>query len=582
MFNKTLPFQKTKLLLLVAYCLPVILLFWFVTSFSVNMPVWDDWELVDLFDKISNGTVSFADFFAQHNEHRIFFPRIIFAILAFSSKWNIKLETCFSFLLALASFGMMYKIATLNFNPKNRGIHHLFNITICILTFSLFQYENWLWGFQIGWFLTNTCVITAVFILVVLKNWLPNVRISLASLCCLVASFSLAHGLLSWLAVIPSLYLVEGKSNQKKIRLLVWMILFTSCVVIYFIGYQKPSAHPNILFVLQNPLIATQYFLTLIGSSVSTKILPPIFSGLTVFSSLLFFSIFSIKNYQSEFTKKAGGWLSIGWFATLFAMVTTIGRAGFGVEQALALRYRTVLILLVISCLQMWKLWILNKSKISRENIYLLTSKWCIIVLIPIFIFESINNNIVEGKNIWKAHNAAKHCLEVINFIESESPNNCLQMFYPKPLHIVESSIALQNLGFRKFSKNIIFTTKTANAYGNIDLPSTQKQPLILGRKDTIKWVGWAILPEPRKQPFLVLLSYGNEQSFFAYGTIYLNRPDVAKAFNSNLYNTSGWEANVSLKSIPAGETVIKAWVYDQEGQQFIQLNGETKIKVVE
>ncbi|MFN6559636.1 MAG: hypothetical protein RMY28_007490 [Nostoc sp. ChiSLP01] len=584
MTTKYLTFQKTKIFLLIAYSLPIILTFWFVTSFSVNVPVWDDWELVSFFDKIHNGTVRFADFFAQHNEHRIFFPRIIFAILAFSSNWNIKVETCFSLLLTLANFAMMYKIASLSFNKKNRVLCHLFNITISILTFSLTQYENWLWGFQIAWFLINTCVITAVFILVVFKNWLPNLRISLASLCCLIASFSSAHGLLSWLALIPSLYLVEGKSNQKKIRLLVWMILFTSCVAIYSIGYQKPSHHPGILFILQNPLIATEYFMTIIGSSVSTNVLPPIVTGVPIFFSFLFFSVFCIKNYQSEFTNNAGSWLSIGWFATLFAIMTTIGRAGFGVEQALASRYRTVLILLVISCLQLWRLWILDRWQRSRKNTYIfsITSRSCIALLIAVFIFESINNNIVIGKNVWRAHNAAKHCLEVRDFLDSQSPNNCLQMFYPQPLRLIELSKTLQNLGFREFPKNIIFTTKTAKVYGNIDVPPTVEEPLILRQKDTIKWLGWGVLRERHEQPYIVLLSYGNNQSFFAYGLITLNRPDVAKALNSSLYGISGWEANVSLKSIPLGETVIKAWVYDQEGQQFIQLNGETKIKVVE
>ncbi|RCJ26743.1 hypothetical protein A6V25_19625 [Nostoc sp. ATCC 53789] len=575
-----MPFQKAQVFLGIAYSLPIILIFWFVTSFAVNMPVWDDWELVYLFDKIYSGTASFADFFAQHNEHRIFFPRIIFAILAFSSKWNIKLETYFSLLLALLNFAVLYKIAAYSSNKNNKLLFHLFNFTICIANFSLIQYENWLWGFQIAWFLINTCLILAVFILTVPKNWHPHFRLSLASLCCLIASFSSAHGLLSWLVLLPSVYLVEGITKHKKIRILVWVGLFTFCVAIYSIGYKKPSDNPSIFFILQEPLIAFKYFFSMIGFSLGKSIFTPIANGLIIFLIFLFFNIFCFKNYKSVFLTKAVPWLSLGWFAIFFALITTFGRAGFGVEQATSSRYITVSILLVISCLQLCQLWILYKWQDAGKNTHIF-SGFCLGFLICIFVFSS-TSCIVEGKNIWKAHNAAKHCLEVINFIDKESPNNCLQMFYPKPLRVIESSKNLQKLGFRSFSKNIIFTTKTAKIYGNIDVPSTVYQPLILHKKDTIKFLGWGILPERRKQPFLVLLSYGNNQSFFAYGTIFLNRTDVAKAFNSSLYDTSGWEANVSLSSIPLGETTIKAWVYDQEGQQFIQLNGEPKIKVLE
>lgn len=149
-------------------------------------------------------------------------------------------------------------------------------------------------------------------------------------------------------------------------------------------------------------------------------------------------------------------------------------------------------------------------------------------------------------------------------------------------MQIRKLSKTLETLEFRYFPRNIAFITKPEQAHGYIEIPTTKEQPFNLRKSDTLKLFGWAILPERREQPSLVLLSYGNNQSFFATGLVNSNRPDVATALNSSLYNTSGWEANVSLNSIPTGETVIKAWVYDRERQQFIQLIGEPKIKVIE
>ncbi|MFN6514484.1 MAG: hypothetical protein RMY29_008280 [Nostoc sp. CreGUA01] len=582
MFNNYLPLPKRKVLLVVAYSLPIILLLWFVISFSVNVPFGDDWDLVGLFGKISSGTANFGDFFAQHNEHRIFFPKIIFTILAFSSKWNIKLEIYFSLLLVLINFFMLYKIAAHSDNTNNNLLFHLFNFITCIINFSLTQYENWLWGFQIAWFLINTCLILAVFILTVPQKLHPNYKLLFASLCCLIASFSSAHGLVSWLVILPLVYLVEGRTKQKKIRMLVWVVLFAFCVAIYFIDYEKPPRHPSILFILQQPLIAYKYFFSLIGFSLGKYIWFPVVTGSIIFFSFLFFNILCLKNSQSVFFKKAAPWLSLGWFAILFALMTTVGRAGFGIEQATSSRYVSVSILLVISCLQLCRLWILCKWQ-NDKNIHTF-SGFCLGFVISILVFNS-TNSIAEGQNIFIQRNFGKSCLEVINYLDRSirnSPNNCLKLLYPKEFRLPRLSRVLEELEFRNFPKNIAFITKTKKDRGFIDGVTSIEQLSNLRRSDSLKIWGWAVLPEAQEQPIIVLLSYGKSRSFFAAGLVHLHRPDVAKVFNSSLYNKSGWEVNVSVKSIPAGENVIKAWVYDQKRQQFKQLNGELKIKVVE
>src|SRR5205823_6120927 len=54
-----------------------------------------------LFEKMQDGTLGVADFFAQHNEHRIFFPRLIFFALGRLTHWNIRTELWVVWLLAL-------------------------------------------------------------------------------------------------------------------------------------------------------------------------------------------------------------------------------------------------------------------------------------------------------------------------------------------------------------------------------------------------------------------------------------------------------------------------------------------------
>ena len=78
------------------------------------------------------------------------------------------------------------------------------------------------------------------------------------------------------------------------------------------------------------------------------------------------------------------------------------------------------------------------------------------------------------------------------------------------------------------------------------------------------------------------MFSYGTNRSFFANAVVDLDSPDVAKALNSSRYSKVRWAVNIPSKSLPLGETVIKAWVYDPSSQQVVKLSGEPKVKVVE
>src|SRR5438046_7390687 len=69
---------------------------------GVDFPVLDEWDgTAPLFEKMTDGTLGIADFFAQHNEHRIFFPRLIFFALGRLTHWNIRAELWVIWLLAL-------------------------------------------------------------------------------------------------------------------------------------------------------------------------------------------------------------------------------------------------------------------------------------------------------------------------------------------------------------------------------------------------------------------------------------------------------------------------------------------------
>ncbi len=489
----------------------------------------------------------------------------------------------------------MYKIAEISYNQDKLSFH-LLNILTCFLLFSLYQASSWLFGFQLAFFLINTCLLLAVFILSFPKNIAPNIRLFLSAGCCFIASFSSGHGLLTWLAVLPSVFAIEGSVKQKNFRSIFYIILFLLCYFFYSIDSQRTKSNLDILLFFKNLPTALDYFFTILGAGFSFRLIPNL-TGLWLFLIFLFFNFYSLRKSRSELFSYAAPWLSMGWFTILFALLVTLARSNLGVEQALASRYTTPSILLTISCLQTGRILMcyqsshLEQKYYRKLRFYALTS----IVLLILF-YNSVNLAVIVYARAWvEKVSPGKNCLEIIHYLNesfyrteestvSESHkkctrymdcpiNNCLETLIPNAtpsalVGIRNGAFILERIGFRDFPKQIQFTEPT-KIYGQIEQPMTTDKPVTLSRSSKIKVTGWATLPERSQTPELVLLSSDGDRSFFANATI-VNKSD----------NKVQWEAEISPQSLNREETAIKGWVYDREGKQFVKLNGEIKLRI--
>jgi len=561
---------KSRISLLTVYLIPPAIILWFINSFSVNAPLGDQWDLVSLFEKVLTRKASFEDFFAQHNEHRTFFPKIIFVVLALISNWNIRYELYFSVFLVFVTFFSLYKLSLLGVEKEPTISNHLTNILTCSLLFSIIQYENWLWGYQLLWFLINACLAVAV-LLIASSNNSPK-RLYLAAIPCFIASFSAAHGLLTWLAVIPSVASIKGSYRQRMIRITVWILLFIGTFTIYFIDYQKPSHHPDTLLFLKHPLGTLYYFFTLLGAPlVYHAIIPTIVKtvGAILFLIFLFLIFYFVKNKPKfNLDLEIVSWISIGLFAILFALITTLGRLGYG--ESMSSRYTTCSILLVVAVAHLWRL------SFSRNGF--------ITGIFIGFIFMNSVNRIPPTIALHQQRLAGETCLELLKFID-DLEHSCLEKsILPSPLtsQLRKLSGIVEEIGFRKFPKNISFTTKPTKSYGHLSSPPTEGTLITISRNGTLDIEGWASLPDSHEIPNIVLFSYGSNKSFFADALVNPDSPIVDKAPKSIQSNMVGWSADVSFKSLPLGETIIKAWVYEPTDKQFIKLDGELKVNVVE
>jgi hypothetical protein len=615
--------KKNSLLFL--YVIPVALLLWFVASFSVNVPVHDQWRLVNLFEKIAGGNVNFGDFWALHSNHRIVFPKIIISALAFSSQWNINYELILSLIFAIITFALIYKLSANQVRNGRDGLFHLTNILTGFWLFSLVQHENWLWGFQLAWFLVNLCVMMAIFVLSLDDNLLIfrfnkgidwrtaktqrtqreeeeeeeeenkkedkflglspiwfDARLFIAAICCEIASFSSAQGLLSWLALIPAVVAVKGKTLEIRKRLGLWIFLFVVTSALYSIDYH-PKREMSIISLLAKPLVVINYFFNLLGSPIVRL---PVFSsliGLGIFLIFLLLLFYFGKNNTAN--QEAAPWISLGLFSLLSAIFITVGRANFGANHAIeSSRYTTVSIFLLMAIFQLGLIFMIDKIK-EKMLISKLSYQFISGLLIGVILFNN-NQAIAQAKSALIYRKSGANCLELIHYLEGsffeKSPDSCLWVMTEKTELVREGAKILDRIGFRKIAKDIAFINHPTAVYGYLDDPQTADKSLSIKKSDKIRVAGWAIFPKQREQPNIVLLSYGNNQSFFANAYINLDSPDLAKVLNSNLYSQRRWNINFSANFLPVGETIITAWVYNPIDRQFVKLNGGAKVTVEE
>ncbi|MEG4007873.1 hypothetical protein QUA41_19505 [Microcoleus sp. Pol11C1] len=568
-----------KIILFTLYLIPVVLLIGFVANFSVNVPVDDEWRLASLFEKIAAGNVTFNDFWALHSNHRILFPKLIIAILAFVSQWNINYQLCLSIGLAAITFIAMYKLSSMQVKNVGDNLFHLANIFTCILLFSLVQHENWLWGFQIAWFLVNLCLVAAVYALISTHKLLPNLRISLAAVFCFIASFSLAQGLLSWVAAIPAVVALQGNAAQKRKRLIVWMLLFVATCAVYSIDYH-PSRKTSIISLLNKPLVVIDYFLSLLGSPIVRLSGISALVGGLIFATFLFFG-FHFGRKISEH-REALPWLSIGFFSVLSALFITAGRAEFGAIHAIeSSRYTTNSILLLIALVQLGQLFVrgnYQETKARLKSNYKFIYQVVAGLLIATIIVNS-QQAITQSRSALFYKQGAQDCLQLINYLEpsyffDNSPESCLRVLSKKTWLVREGAAIIDKIGWIKFAKNVEFISNTEKVYGYLDKPQTSEKSVTVKKNAAVKAAGWAVLPGNLKQPNIVLLSVGDKQSFLANAYVNLDSPDIAKSLKSELYNNARWAVDLSDNNLPIAQTEIKAWVYNPVDNQFVQLRG--------
>ena len=416
--------------------LPLFFVFFFVYKFGITIPYLDQWELVPLLEKMHNNTLTLTDLWIQHNEHRIIFPQILMLLLARLSNWNIFLELCTN--IVLATFTLLFLLSILR--STSEIVSPWLKIFISLMIFSMVQYENWSWGWQIQFFMSILGSIIAIW---AANKWQgKSSGLTIVTLAAVLSSYSFNTGLLTWPAVFVVL-LLQKKWKRKHIIILTLACIAT--VLLYYYKYTKPSYHPPILFFLDHPLIYARYVLTYLGCSLCWTYFPPFIMALIILA-LTLLAIFDIWRFDKQKLCNLAPWLALALYACLAACATGLGRAGFGWQQAACSRYTTISILLPLSTGVLLCHSIKLNLAMDKKN--LLKNRFFAVAIISIFLISYVSSyhngiKLLRGRSM--SINASAFCLAHPQIADEYF----LKRLYPNPDIIRPRIKTLSDLGIK-------------------------------------------------------------------------------------------------------------------------------------
>ena len=417
---------------------PAALPFLYVRAFGVNVVFADAWDMVLVFRKWSSGRLAFADLYAQHNEHRMFFPKGAELLLGMLTRYNNVAEMY----LIVSCFLVTAAVLLLAFR-REIGLPLIFFVPVALLIFSFRQYENMLFGFQINFAFTQTFGVLALYLLYAASS---NDTKRLAFVAALgsatVASFSTAQGLLVWPAGLLGLLLGPAATSRKKIFVGIWGLVGVAEWVAYFVDYETPQGHPPLVHALNHVGTAAEYFLTLLGSALFWHPEHALMGGLVI--GCLALGIF-FAMYWRGVLREHSFWISLFLYSLLILATITLGRSGmFGVWQAAISRYTSFSILAVASVYAVLAKMVLARGFGIGRAVLLLTIVGAILLSAGI----SYRNGIEVGRVQQASRERAAYILATY---ESQ-PDVRLTTLYPRPETVRRRAPLLERLGYNVFS----------------------------------------------------------------------------------------------------------------------------------
>lgn len=582
MVDKTKPLRLRSALPLFLAFLPPIFTGLAICIYAVDAPLWDEWLTGGYLNEFSQGTLSLRDLFAQQNEYRQFFPNLIFVALGWLSSWDVRVWMGASFVLAGLVSYFIYRLGNRSFEEaSSRPAWAWFIANLMI--FSPVQYENWLQGQQLVYFLPIACFTSSLFIASSDRLRLGT-RFLLCAVLSIVCSFSSVNGMLCWILLLPVLAWSSSRAElwRKKWWVVFWITCFAATTVFYFGGYRRPVQHDPFALLRKNPIEIVSYYLATLGRSLAPgrKFVAGCV-GLVLVLLFVWAWVRFVKAVRSSSPQARPllTWLMLGAYSVLTAGLLAIGRLEHDAWRALApSRYTTFTIFLPVALVYLVRLNIGNDSRqfrivSAKVSARVLSFAAVILVVVHLAIYVL---GIRQMSSFRAGALHSKACSLFVNVVDDE----CLtEQVFPDLEGLKRNINEADRLGFIR--PGLMKSNRVQEISGSEHSGAVAEgvfQGVTAAKDGKYLASGWAKLPGRGEPADAVLLAYesgGSPAVIFAVATVNRQRDWVSALIGRDIHGDARWSKSFSPARIPTEGAKLTAWAFDALSGKAYKLEGE-------
>jgi hypothetical protein len=311
---------------------PPLALLFYIQSFGVSAVFWDEWDNVSLLQKATSGALRVQDLFAQANEFRPFFPRLLMIALDRFTRFNTIAEMVLSWSLLCLTGLLIFFSFRKNLFYRSSRVSLLLYLPVSLLLFSFRQFESILWGINLLIYMGIFGSVAAFYFLG--SGRTVDLRFAVSLLCGVLASFSWSTGLFVWPIGLLQILISKRRSiGSTSLWTLIGIVVWS----VYSYGWYPIFSPSQYAYSFQHHVEGIEFFLANLASPfvLSSWLMAFLFGLVLAVVGL----VIMIQMIRGGLAKKSIFGLSLVMYSVAASVATTVGRSFLGVPGALASRY---------------------------------------------------------------------------------------------------------------------------------------------------------------------------------------------------------------------------------------------------
>jgi hypothetical protein len=547
----------------------------------VPVPFWDEWDTPGAqIASYYRGTLNFAELFSQHNEHRLFFPRLVWVPMALLAGWDVRHEMVLTFCFVCLGAAGLYKL--LGFSSGSWEGRAFVSGMMSLLLFSPRLYETFLVGAQGQTFVPSFALVLAL--LVNLSRCsLPTKTIANAALA-LVSTYSFGNGMLVWLLAFPlnappANDPARGQPRARMFWRAAYILAAAVSVASYFISYRHPPLSPPIVSpIAQLPAIAG-FIVVWIGSLFDVGA-PATFGTIVLLLFLGLTTAAFCQMRRSGVWRPHYPWCILGFYALISAGVAAIARLGFDYSMAGDARYTAFSVFFYIAVIG---LGLSVYTQAEKRRVIVRTTLCAAVGVLAIVLaywkitFQKERHLLGIFRHAWE------HSLLVLRWSEAIPLNPEIALLSPYP--VADTVDTIHTLAQHDALRPRLVSQRLASAINERPRPDTATAGTLdaatLDSRGHLAFHGWARVPDRDQPADCVVLGFETPNGTWTPFCVVEtgdNRPDLVLHFGTNALARAGFAGEVGATKLPRGEITLRAWAIDLQNERTLPLGGAIRL----